>query len=186
MEYEEMENKIRLHVADVIINLNLVEFEIKEIIGKYIDSEKKEFIENILLNNLILSFSIKVNILKYIIKKENIEVGKDFQNSLKVIMNKRNILAHSDSILNIEPDVIDIDVDWNHDECFLVPIYGGAIEPHLCTIEDGKINYQNITKIAEDFLKHYEIAKHGLLIIRSRIFSQEAVLTQSIDDELPF
>lgn len=188
IEYQNLINKIRLQVADVIINYNLLELEIKEIIGLYINSDKTEFIFKVLLNNLVVSFSAKVNLLKYIIKKENIVVDSKFQNSLKVIMTKRNILAHSDEILKLEPNIVDIDVDWNHDECFIYPIYKGASESFIHTLDDGQINYQFISKIVEDFIKYYSLAKEELIKVRNHIckLSNNSFGNSLNEDELPF
>ena len=49
MEQGELENQIKLKIADVIIKLNVLEFRIKKILSRYINSSKNDFIENILL-----------------------------------------------------------------------------------------------------------------------------------------
>lgn len=83
-------------------------------------------------------------------------------------MNKRNIIAHSDNLLKLEPDVIDIDTDWSREGSIMYPVYGPS-EPSLAIINDGKVDYQNISKIVEDFAKYFKIAMDGLNEIDSRL-----------------
>lgn len=66
MEYDEIENQIKLQVADIIIKLNLLEFCIKKILSTYIYSSKNDFVENILLNNMMIPLATKIKILKHI------------------------------------------------------------------------------------------------------------------------
>ncbi|MGV3527840.1 MAG: hypothetical protein ACO1OO_03015 [Flavisolibacter sp.] len=169
METKEMEDKIRLQVADVIINLNLIEAKLSDIIGKYINSPKSDFVREVLLSSLIVNFSSKLNILRYILKSEKIEPPQDFFKSVTLIMTKRNVVAHSESLLKIEAEVIDVDVDWNHDGSYLYPIYRPS-EPNLPVINDGQINFENISMIIKDFTKYFEIAQGGLIEIEKQLF----------------
>jgi len=157
-----------LQVADVIINLNLIESKISDIISKYINSEKQLFVREMLLNSMIINFSAKFKILKHILKSEELNEPKDFSKAIQIIMNKRNIIAHSDSLLNIELDVIDVDCDWSPDYSSMFPIYG-PLGPSLRTIENDEIEYQNISKIVKDFSKYFRIANDGLKEIDSKL-----------------
>ena len=168
MENEEIINEIRLQVADVIIDLNLIESKLADIISKYINSDRKSFVREILLNSQLMNFSTKFKILKFIISFESLNEPKGFYQSIKEIMNKRNIIAHSDSLLKLEADVIDIDTNWFRDGSIMYPVYGPS-EPSLAIINDGKVDYQNISKIVEDFSKYFKIAMDGLNEIDSRL-----------------
>jgi hypothetical protein len=168
MENDEMEKEIRLQVADVIINLNLIESKISDIISKYINSVRQLFVREILLNSILMGFSTKFKILEYILKSEKINEPKDFSNSIQVIMNKRNIIAHSDTLLKFE-DIVDFDVEWTHEGPFKNPIYGPA-EPILSTITKGKVDYDSLSKTVEDFSKYFKIALIGLKEIDSKLF----------------
>ena len=147
MENDKMETEIRLQIADVIINLNLIESKISDIISKYINSERQLFVREILLNSMIMNFSTKFKILKHILKSEKLNEPKDFFNAIHVIMNKRNVIAHSDSLLNFEFDV-NVDCDWSHDNSFMYPIW--SLELSLPIIENEEIKYQNVSKIVKD------------------------------------
>lgn len=171
-ETEKMIESIKVRVAEVLINLNLIESKISDIIARYINSEKDDFIRKVLLSSLIVNFSSKLNVLKYILRSEKIDPPKDFFKAIAIIMTKRNVLAHSDSLLNIEADVVDVDFDWNHDGTYMYPIYGPE-EPCLPVINDGTINYENISKIIDDFSKYFEIAKSGLESIEEQIIPKE-------------
>lgn len=168
MENEEIINEIRLQVADIIIDLNLIESKLADIISKYINSERRIFVREILLNSQLMNFSTKFKILKFIISQEKITEPKGLYQSIKEIMNKRNIIAHSDNLLKLEEDVIDVDIDWSRDGSLMYPVYG-ASEPSLAIINDGKVDYQNISKIVEDFAKYFKIAMDGLNEIDSRL-----------------
>ena len=168
-ETEVMVQSIKVRVAEVLINLNLIEAKISDIIAKYINSERDDFIRKVLLSSLIVNFSSKLNVLKYILRSEKIEPPQDFFKAIAIIMTKRNVLAHSDSLLNIEADVVDVDFDWNHDGTYMYPIYGPE-EPSLQVINDGIINYENISKIIDDFSKYFEIANTGLDTIEAALY----------------
>lgn len=76
MENEKIINEIRLQVADVIIDLNLIESKLADIISKYINSDRKIFVREILLNSQLMNFSTKFKILKFIISQEKINEPK--------------------------------------------------------------------------------------------------------------
>ena len=183
-ETEEMIQSIKVRVAEVLINLNLLESQISDIIARYINSEKDDFVRKVLLSSLIVNFSSKLNVLKYILRSEKIDPPKDFFKAIAIIMTKRNVLAHSDSLLNIEADVVDVDFDWNHDGTYMYPIYGPE-EPSLPVINDGAINYENISKIIDDFSKYFEIAKKGLESIEESIFPKKKQETKTSVERRP-
>ena len=168
-ETEELVNSIKVSFADVLINLNLIESKISDIIANYIKSDKEDLIRKVLLSSLIVNFNSKLNVLKYIVKTEKVEVPTEFYKAIAIIVTKRNVLAHSDSLLKIEADIIDVDFDYEHDGTYMYPIYGPS-EPNLPIINDGTINYENISKIIKDFEKYFEIAKAGLEIIEVKLF----------------
>src|SRR5687768_3518726 len=136
-ETQEMINSIKIQIGDVIINLNLIEAKLGDIIAKYINSPKDNFVRHVLLSSLMISFASKINVLKYILTSEGIELNRPFFKSLTIIMTKRNVVAHSESLLNIEAEVIDVDFDWNRDGVLTYPIYGPS-EPNLPIINDGQ------------------------------------------------
>ena len=185
-ETEEMIKSIKVNVAEVLINLNLIETKISDILAKYINSEKDDFIRHVFLSSLIVNFSSKLKVLKYVLKSEKIKQPKDFFKAITIIMTKRNVLAHSDSLLNIEANVVDVDFDWEHDGTYMYPIYGPS-EPNLPIINDGNINYENISKIIEDFSKYFEIAKAGLETISKDLFptNEEEPKEPVVDDTEP-
>lgn len=166
MDLEKVIGINREIVADIIIKLNLIESKLKDIITKYIASEKTEFVRDILLNNLIVNMSSKVKALQYIIGTEGLEVSKDFKKSLMIIMTKRNMIAHADGLLDPNIDV-DIDVDWNPDGSYIYPIF--EVETRIPTFENGKINYSEINKVHEDFNKYFEIANTELNSIKGQL-----------------
>ncbi len=168
----EIVQSIKVRVAEVLINLNLIEAKISDIITTYINSEREDFIRKVLLSSLIVNFSSKLNVLKYILRSEKVEPPKDFFKAVAIIMTKRNVLAHSDSLLNIEADVVDVDFDWNHDGTYMYPIYGPE-EPNLPIINDGVINFENISKIIDDFTKYFEIAEKALDSIENSLYPKK-------------
>lgn len=153
-------DEVRIKIANVIIDLNLIEKEIKNAISYYISSKNSFFVSDILLNNHIISMANKVKVLQYIIRNEKIEVSKDFSNSLMVIMGKRNVLAHSDTVLE-DYTLDDVDVEWEPDGVTYWPIYKDA-EPGAWTFSQGGINFETVDKIVADFDKYYKIASDEL------------------------
>lgn len=171
-----MEKEIRLQVADVIINLNLIESKFTDIISRYINSEKMKLVREIVLNSLVVNFSSKAKIIEYILESENIELSenvkckKAFFKAIRNLMRMRNVIAHSDCLLKIEADIVDVDFDWSYEEgSVMYPVYG-PLEPSLAIINEGKVNYQNISKIVDDFSKYFKIAIDGLKEINSKLF----------------
>lgn len=171
MKQKNLNEQIKQQVADLIINFNLLESKLADIIAFYISSPKNHFVREVLLNSLTLSFNSKLNILKYIIKTEKITPSQDFYKSIKIVIAKRNTIAHSDRLLNIEDEIIDLDVDWNRDGILYSPIFQ-TIEPSLQIINDGEINYENINKVVNDFSKHYNITVSGLDKIQLELLSK--------------
>lgn len=168
MEAEEIISKSKNLIAEIIIDFNLIEFKTKEVLAAYIGGDKGKFVSNILLNNLIVNMSSKVKILRYLVAEEKIDVDKNFFKSFSIIMLKRNMIAHSESLNQVGLDVVDVDVDWSRDGSTLVPIYDYGF-PEISTINDGKVNYENIIKVEADFKKYFELASSGLDYIK-RVF----------------
>lgn len=166
-EREDKLDEVRLKIADVIINLNLIEKEIKEIIANYISSRQSFFLQEILLNNHIINFSFKIKVLHYIIREEKITTSKDFHKALQIIMNKRNSLAHTDTVL--EDYTIDtVEAEWEPDGVTYWPIYKDA-DPGVWTFSQGDINFQTVDKIVADFDKYYKLASTELASISQTI-----------------
>ena len=158
---------IKLKVGDLIIKLNKVEKKVKKIITEYINTEKSYFVQYILLNNLIISFSGKVKALEYIIREEEIETHKDFMRSFKILMTKRNMIAHSDTLLD-DFIISGFDADWNQDGIMDTPIFEDA-EPVVTTINNGDLTFEEVEKAMVDFEKYYLIASEELEKIYMRI-----------------
>lgn len=152
--------EVRIKIADVIINLNLIEKEVKNAISYYVSSKKSFFVSEILLNNHIINLAYKVKMLQYIIREEKIEVSKDFFKALSIIMNKRNVLAHSDTVLE-DYTIDDVEVEWEPDGVTYWPIYKVA-EPGAWTFSQGDINFDTVDKIVADFDKYFKMASDEL------------------------
>jgi hypothetical protein len=172
MEFpEELISKHKEIISDIITKFNQIENLIKKTITSYIASDKTEFINDILLNNLILNFSSKYKILQYIITIEKIEVNKKFNNSIKILMSNRNIIAHSDNLLDYEITPIEENLFFTNVLKF--PRYTSPfqkVEPkNQTTINNGKIQSIEIDKIHKDFIKHFEIAIGELKTIKDII-----------------
>ncbi len=161
MEFpEELISRNKEIISDIIIKFNEVENFLKEIITEFINSERNEFIKNILLNNLILNFSSKFKILQYIIESQKIKVDKGFYNSMKVLMSKRNIIAHSDSL--IDYNVIPTGPDLFTQYILKIPSHMSQVQKveseRQITLNNGKIENPDIEKIYSYFLKYHEKA----------------------------
>ncbi|MCG8805866.1 hypothetical protein G1K75_09370 [Tenacibaculum finnmarkense] len=154
-------------IINIIRKFNLVESEIKYIISCYIDSKEVEFLENVLLNNMIINFSTKKKLLTYIIRDKNILSDsrvKKLNQSLNVMMNKRNLMVHSDTVFGMNTvfdfDSIDDDkYDKNADEFIKYLVSKTSFNrPSASTINDGKIEVYNVNEIHNHFIKHFKIA----------------------------
>ena len=165
MEFpEELISRNKEIISDIVIKFNQVENTVKEIITKFINSEKTEFINNILLNNLILNFSSKFKVLQYIIADKGIETDKNFNKSIRILMANRNIIAHSDNML--EYDVIPIKEDFFFHQVMKIPRYMSPIQKveskSQLTINNGQIQTLEIEKVYSDFIKYFDIATSEL------------------------
>lgn len=172
MEHDELENEIKLQIADVIIKLNLLEFRIKKILSRYIDSSKNDFIEEILLNNMMIPLSTKIKLLKYIyLENSKNNISKELIDAFHIVLNKRNGIAHSESLLDFWQDLVDVDFEHHKDaESTMYGIFGDLEEPLIPLLENGKINYVNFSKIVKDFNKYHEICEDGLEEIENQLF----------------
>lgn len=175
---EELISRNKEIISNIIIKFNEVENSIKEIITVFIDSERNEFIKNILLNNLILNFSSKFRILQYIIESQEIKVDKNFNKSIKILMSKRNIIAHSDSL--IDYNVIPTGPDLFAQYVMKIPSYMLSWQrvesKEQITLNNGKIENSDIEKIHSDFLKYYEKSTNELNIIMKEV---EKIITHN-------
>ncbi|MEP0006871.1 MAG: hypothetical protein ABJ387_13995 [Balneola sp.] len=157
-EVGELKNKI----AEIIINCNLIEKKMKQIISSYIASSRHLFIEEILLNNKIINLGSKLGIIEYILKTEGFDTS--FTSSIRVLLAKRNIVAHSDTVLE-KLRITDVEIFEDPDSpdgFFYHPIYEYNDPPVSATINQGVLKYENIEKIYSDFNKHHELAMKGL------------------------
>ena len=168
---EELISRNKEIISDIIIKFNEVENSIKEIIMEFIDSKRNDFIKNILLNNLILNFSSKFKILQYIIESQKIKVDKNFNKSIKILMAKRNIIAHSDSL--IDYDIIPTGPNLFSQFVLKIPSYMLSWQrvesKEQITLNNGKIENTEIEKIYSDFLKYYEKAITELNLILEEV-----------------
>lgn len=172
MEFpEELISKHKEIISEIITKFNQIENSIKIIIASYIASEKTEFINEILLNNLILNFSSKYKILQYIIAKEEIKVSKNFNNSIKILMTNRNIIAHSDNLFDYE--IIPIKENLFSTQVLRFPRYLSPLQKieskNQKTINNGEIQNLEIDKIHNDFIKYFEIALGELNKIKDAV-----------------
>jgi hypothetical protein len=167
MEFpEELISRNKEIISDIIIKFNQVENMVKEIITEFIDSEKSEFINSILLNNLILNFSSKFKVLQFIIADNKIETDKNFNKSIKILMANRNIIAHSDNILDYDVEIFPVKTYLSFHPVLEFPKYMSTIQKveskSQLTINDGEIQTIEIEKIYSDFIKYFEIATNEL------------------------
>ena len=171
MEHDELENQIKLKIADVIIKLNVLEFRIKKILSKYINSSKNDFIETILLNNLMIPLSTKIKLLKHIyLENSKKTISKELNTAFQIVLNKRNIIAHSESLLDIWQDLEDVDFEYHKDaEPTMYGIFS-LNEPFIPLLNNDKIDYESFGKIVDDFNKYYNVCEKGLEKIENQLF----------------
>lgn len=156
MNDKELIERSKIIVAEIVTKFNLIEFQVKEIIAGFVKAKEVDFLIDILLNNMIVNFSSKTKALFYLINDKNLNFTntelKEFKRSLLILMTKRNIVAHSDSVLEPTYEIIGWDVDYNKEGNLEFPDIE-ITEPTVSTLNDGKIEYSNIEKIYSDFLK---------------------------------
>lgn len=156
MNDKELIERSKIIVAEIVTKFNLIEFQVKEIIAGFVKAKEVDFLRDILLNNMIVNFSSKTKALFYLINDKNLNFTntelKEFKRSLLILMTKRNIVAHSDSVLEPTYEIIGWDVDYNKEGNLEFPDIE-ITEPTVSTLNDGKIEYSNIEKIYSDFLK---------------------------------
>jgi hypothetical protein len=148
-------------IADIIIAFNDIERELKIIITDYISGENVWFVENCLLNNLIINFNSKCALIRIIAKEENFNLKK-FNKSVKKISVIRNAVAHSDKLNNL--DIIDADSD---DGELFFPVYG--IKPKIEIINDSDVQESFLNDKIEHFYKHIEICSKELSELKQKI-----------------
>lgn len=147
----------RFITSEIILQFNEVEKKIKEIIHSYINSNKKEFVKDILLNNSIINFNGKKTLLISIIKSNKNILSEeeifDLKKGLLIIMKIRNIVAHSDNLYyqNYKASIYkEGDLEFlNFEEA----------QSETKTINDGRVEVSEIEKNYNDFEKHVSILK---------------------------
>jgi hypothetical protein len=131
---KEMKSK----VAEIIIKFNFLELSIKEIIALYIHSDKTDFINQILLNNSIISFNSKLSLLNFIADNEDIKFS--IKQELHSLIKIRNAIAHSDNLFNMDGDIIGhetVDDEFNIE----IPIYAPSTNgPKIAIFNSGKFS----------------------------------------------
>ncbi|NGP88026.1 hypothetical protein [Fodinibius halophilus] len=147
-------DEVKKSAAEVIVNCSLIEKKVKNILSSYIDSSKSFFISEILLNNSFISLAKKFKLLGYVIRKEDIKVNSDFRKWCFILMSKRNMIAHSDRLLE-DYAIVDVDVDAGPEGVEYFPVYEDA-PPKVSTIENGKFRFEEVEKTCKDFDKYYE------------------------------
>lgn len=166
-EFTEINSDTREFVADIILKLNYIESKMSNLITEYVNSDKRYFINHVLLNSLVVNFSSKYKVITYIIEEEKLDVPKDFNKAIKILMSKRNQVAHSDSIS--EPDIdVEVDVDGDREGPHF-SLYNVFDYPTVSFFENGKVNYTSIKKIYDDFIKYFTIAEEQLNNIEKQI-----------------
>src|SRR5690606_29550515 len=99
-------------------------------------------------------FSSKYKMLQYIIAIKGIKVNKEFYNSIKILMTNRNIIAHSDSLLDFEITPIEENFFLTHILKFpryLSPVQ--RVEPKIqTTLNNGQVQNVSIEKVHVDFI----------------------------------
>lgn len=149
ISYIKSTNAVKAKLFDIIINFNLIELSIRQILSDYINSNQKEFVSEVLLNNSILSFSTKLSLMKYILNKESI-VFKDWEKFYKLI-NIRNAVAHSDNLLNFDGDIVGEELVDNEFE-IRIPIFLPYLDgPKITVIKDGKVNENGLDTMHKEF-----------------------------------
>lgn len=170
MTHSELQTDAKSKVGDVIIKVNLIEKTVKQILSRYISSPHTDFVNDVLLNNMITNLSVKIKLLRHILVEEGHPMDKKLQNSLHVLLNKRNVLAHSESLLDTWDDLVDVGFDYNNDA---PPSMYGILEtqePDIPIYENDSVNYEKLSKVISDFEKHYKLCEEGLLEIEKKLF----------------
>lgn len=170
MENYDLENKIKIQIGEVIIKLNIMESRLKQIISKYIEAKNNDILEDVLLNNMYTNISTKWKILRHILIKKKIPMNKDLHTSFQIVLNKRNILAHSESLLDTFGYFDDVDFNVSKDsEAIMYGVFK-VHEPIIPVIQNDQINYEELDKIITDFNKHYKNCENGLSEISEKLF----------------
>jgi len=149
-------------IAHIIIKFNDVEAKLKNIISNYINSDKEYFVNDCLLNNLVINFHTKFTLLRIIAKEKNIVITKDFRNAVHNISTIRNAVAHSDQLNNISIIGGEMDSDG-----IPIPIYG--LDPDIITIQNDEIIKEKLFDKENSFNKYYEIVISELENIEKQI-----------------
>lgn len=114
-----------------------------------------------------MSFSSKYKLLQYIIANQDIKIDKNFNNNIKVLMSNRNIIAHSDNLLDYS--IIPLKENLFFTQVLKMPIatmpYQKVESKNQFTLSEGQIKSLEIEKIHSDFIRHYEKASEKLKYI---------------------
>lgn len=153
-------------IAHIIIRFNKIESQIKDIIATYINSEQEDFVNNFLLNNLVINFSNKYKLLRAIAKKNNIEIDKKFNNGIHILSSIRNAVAHSDQLSNIS--IIDAEME---SDGLQIPIYG--LDPDIIMLQNDEIVKERLLDKEKIFNKYYELIIIELEKIEKQIITKK-------------
>ena len=163
-EYSQFTNEMKSKVADIIVQFNFLELSIKEILAIYIQSTKKDFVSDILLNNSIVSFGSKISLLLFITNKEKIKFF--IKEDLYSLINIRNAIAHSDNLFNMEGKLMGyetIDEEFGIE----IPIYDPSPDgPIIIQFKSGKIYEEGFDKRYKEFNEKMVNAQTGLDAIK--------------------
>lgn len=172
MNNQKLIKRSKIIVVEIITKFNLIEFQVKEIIAGFVQAKEDGFLRDILLNNMIVNFSSKTKALFYIINEKKIEFSdneiKEFKKSLLILMSKRNIIAHSDSVLEPTYEITGWDVDYNKEGNLEFPDIE-ITQPIVSTLNNGKIEYSDIEKVYSDFSKYHEKAEKYLRKLKKEL-----------------
>lgn len=155
--------KEQKEIAFVIERTNYIEYQIKEIITTYLQTNKskRDFVKNILLNNGILNLGAKIKLLMYISDNEGWNIDKDIFHRIITI---RNAFAHNDTVHeNISITMI------NKNEVNNVEFY-----MTLDTVKSsGKLERIKRQDALQEFTNKYVVAKDFLDGIRKKINTEK-------------
>ncbi len=149
-------------ITEVIIKFNEIESNIKSIISNYLKSEKPYFVDNYLLNNLVIDFTKKYNILRFIAFENNFKINSEVHKAIKIISTIRNAVAHSDKLSNFS--IIGAELDSDE---FQFPIFG--LDPDIITIDNDQLIEEKLKDKVIIFRKYYEIVKLGLIEFENQL-----------------
>ena len=176
-KYQKREAEVKTAVAEIIIKVNLFEQKVKEIVSLYINAEKVDFVNDFVLNNLILNANSKIKLLKSLLIIEVLNPDKnykDFFSAIKNLLQFRNAIAHSDQLIELEPE-FNIEFNYEHEIRDSIPFIeytGDYWLPTISIFNDGKVDEKEFKNILENFNKNYEKVMAEIEEIKNKLFSK--------------